>query len=175
MRLFIAIRPSEEFALALHDLQDRLHLAGVNGRFIEASDLHITLAFIGEWPENISEILPPVKKPFRITLSQLSVFPDKGVLCARVKPCDALDNTAKSVRHALAEAGIPFDKKAFFPHITLVRSLSLPKHTDLSQIKVPPAAMTVREITLYRSDRGKSGMVYTEIGSSVQIAMQNIL
>ncbi len=166
MRLFVAIQPAEKFLNSLSLLQDRLRRAGVGGRYIDEHNLHMTLAFIGEWPENISELLPAVKKPFPIVLSQIAVFPGSDVLCALTEPSEALDNTARAVRHSLADAGISFDKKAFFPHITLVRSLRLPKHVDLTQIKVPRAAMTVNEIALYRSDRGKNGMVYTVIGAS---------
>ena len=166
MRLFVAVQPTGEFISGLCLLQERLRCAGVGGRYIDEPNLHMTLAFIGEWSENISEILPAVKKPFPVVLSQIAVFPGSDVLCALTEPCEALDNTARAVRHSLADAGIPFDKKAFFPHITLVRNLRLPKHVDLTQIEVPRAAMTVQEVALYRSDRGKNGMVYTVIGTS---------
>ncbi len=166
MRLFVAIRPAEKFLNSLSLLQERLRRAGVGGRYIDEYNLHMTLAFIGEWPENISELLHAVKKPFPIVLSQIAVFPGSDVLCALTEPSEAPDNTARAVRHSLADAGIPFDKKAFFPHITLVRGLRLPKHVDLTQIEVPRAAMTVNEIALYRSDRGKNGLVYTVIGAS---------
>jgi 2'-5' RNA ligase len=32
-------------------------------------------------------------------------------------------------------------------------------------ISIPHKSMTVDKITLYRSDRGKHGMIYTELGS----------
>lgn len=166
MRLFVGIQPTEEFLNALCLLQERLLKAGVDGRFIDRSNLHMTLAFIGEWPENISELLPAVRKPFGIALSQLAVFPGSDVLCVQTQPCEALNNTAKSVRHSLSGAGIPFDRKAFLPHITLVRNLRMPKFADLALIEVSRAIMTVREVALYRSDRGKSGMAYTVIGTS---------
>ena len=82
MRLFIAIQPTKEFLSGLCLLQDRLRCAGVGGRYINEPDLHMTLAFIGEWLENISELLPAVKKPFPIVLSQIAVFPGSDVLCA---------------------------------------------------------------------------------------------
>ena len=36
----------------------------------------------------------------------------------------------------------------------------------LSEIAVPKVSMIVDDVCLYRSDRGKNGMVYTVIGSS---------
>ena len=68
----------------------------------------------------------------------------------------------KKLRYELAKADIPFDSANFSPHFTLAR------HADFSKgippVNVEPVTMTVDKITLYRSDRGKNGMVYTEIG-----------
>ena len=166
MRLFAAIQPSDDFRNALSALQDRLRDAGVTGRFQEPSNLHLTLAFIGEWPDNISELLPAVQKPFPITLSHLGVFPEARVLWAGVEPSEELDDLAKRVKHNLTEAGIPFDPKSFNPHITLIRKPVVPQDIDLSGIAVPPASMEVHEVCLYRSDHKKDGMVYTVIGNS---------
>ena len=69
MRLFVGLRPSEEFRAALSVLQSRLQSAGVAARYLDPSNLHLTLAFIGEWPENVSAILPPVEQPFTLTLA----------------------------------------------------------------------------------------------------------
>ena len=166
MRLFTAIQPSPGFRAALEDLQQRLREAGVTGRYREPDGLHLTLAFIGEWPEDITELLPAVRKPFSVTLSHLGIFPEANVLWAGVEPCEELDLLAKQVRHCLADAGIPFDRKSFSPHITLARKPFVPEKVILSEIPVPRVSMIVNDVCLYRSDRGKDGMVYTVIGSS---------
>ena len=72
-----------------------------------------------------------------------------------------LHNTAAQIRHFLADADIPFDRKKFSPHITLIRE---PNKPVLPAIEIPDASMTVGEIALMRSERGRSGMIYTEIG-----------
>ena len=164
MRLFAAIQPSPGFRSALEDLQGRLQEAGVTGKYRDASGLHMTLAFIGEWPEDVTEILPSVQKPFSITLSHLGVFPEANVLWAGTEPSEELENLAKQVRHCLADQGIPFDRKRFNPHITLARKPLVPESTVLSEIAVPSVSMIVDEICLYRSDCGKKGMAYTVIG-----------
>ena len=74
------------------------------------------------------------------------------------------------MRHSLADAGVPFDRKSFNPHITLARKPFVPEKTVLSEIKVPKVSMIVDDVCLYRSDRGKNGMVYTVIGSSSENA-----
>ena len=166
MRLFVAVEPSPGFLAALTDLQKRLREAGVTGRFRDPSGLHMTLAFIGEWPEDVTEILPVVQKPFSITLSHLGIFPDANVLWAGIRPSEELDHLAGQVRRNLAEKGIPFDRKHFNPHITLARKPFVPEKVILSEIGVPAVSMIVDDVCLYRSCRGKNGMAYTVIGRS---------
>jgi 2'-5' RNA ligase len=67
----------------------------------------------------------------------------------------------RRIRRALAEHDIPFDRKRFSPHITLLRRASgkLPGH------EIRPAVTRVESISLMRSDRGRNGMIYTELGA----------
>ena len=166
MRQFIALQPSPGILTALEDLQERLRIAGVTGKYRDPDGLHLTLAFIGEWPEEVTEVLPAVEKPFSVTLSHLGIFKEANVLWAGLRPCEELHHLAERVRHCLAEAGIPFDRKPFKPHITLVRKPFVPERIVFSEIPVPAVSMIVDEVCLYRSDRGKNGMVYTVIGSA---------
>ena len=165
MRLFAAVQPSPGFRSALADLQERLRAAGVTGKYREPDGLHLTLAFIGDWPEDVTEILPEVGKPFAVTLSHLGIFPEANVLWAGIAPSEELESLAKQVRRCLSDEGIPFDRKRFSPHFTLARKPSVPERVVLSEIAVPKVSMIVDNVCLYRSDRGKNGMVYTVIGS----------
>ena len=164
MRIFAALQPGAAFLEALTDLQDRLRAAGVEGRYLDPPYLHMTLAFIGEWPEDVTAVLPPVKEPFSVSLSHIGVFPQAKVLWAGVEPSDALKDLAALVRRNLRDAGIPFDPQEFSPHITLVRKPVLPDEGLLPEIKPRPASMTVREVCLYRSEHREEGMAYTVIG-----------
>ena len=164
MRLFIALQPPPDFCGALCALQDRLRAAGVTARYYAPANLHLTLAFIGQWEEDITPLLPPVETPFPITLSHPGVFPKARVLYAGVQPSEALNGLAARVRGTLDAARIPYDHQPFVPHITLGRKPVLPEGVALSGIAPPPAVMTVRGICLYRSDRGENGMEYTVIG-----------
>ena len=166
MRLFVAVEPSPGFLAVLTDLQERLREAGMTGKFRDPSGLHLTLAYIGEWPEDVTGILPVVRKPFSITLSHLGIFPEANVLWAGIRPCEELEHLAGQVRRNLANEGIPFDRKRFNPHITLARKPFVPERVILSEIGVPAVSMIVDDVCLYRSDRGKNGMVYTVIGKS---------
>ena len=97
MRIFVALQPAPAFRDALASLQDRLRAAGVTGRYLTPSNLHLTLAFIGMWPEDISGLLPSVQNPFPVTLSHLGIFPGAKVLWAGVDPSEALNALAQNV------------------------------------------------------------------------------
>lgn len=166
MRIFIGIRPSDEFRAALALLEDRLRDAGVTGRYLDPSNLHLTLAFIGEWPDaaGVLEVLPAVREPFSVTLSHPGIFPGANVLWAGIEPSEELEQLAAQVGKNLDDAGIPYDRKAFKAHITLARKPAVPEGIVLPEIAVPRVSMTVDEVCLYRSDRGENGMEYTVIG-----------
>lgn len=158
MRLFIAIQLSEALRRALTDMQAEMRRQNVRGNYTPPENLHLTLAFIGEYPDPdaVMEVLPTFK-PFGLTLSGAGAFGD--LWWAGVQRSEPLSGYVKALRHALSDAGIPFDRKRFSPHITLLR-----RAQGQPVLHVPPAAMTVRRVSLMRSDRGKSGMIYTEIG-----------
>ena len=50
MRLFLAVNLSPEMKNALTDVQRAMYDRGVRGNFTAAENLHLTLAFIGEYP-----------------------------------------------------------------------------------------------------------------------------
>lgn len=161
MRLFIAVNLTQEIKEELIDLQNDWYDEGVRGNYSPEENLHLTLAFIGEYPDpkRVADALKSVTfAPFPITIEGVGAFDD--LWWAGLEHSPALGAVAKQIRRALGYAGIPFDKKKFSPHITLLRRASAPA--------IPPSAlkrtsMTVDTISLMRSERGKIGMIYTEI------------
>ena len=166
MRLFVGVEPTPDFRAALSEVQTRLLAAGAEGRYLPPSNLHMTLAFIGEWPEDVTEVLPAVPKPFSVTLSGLGVFTGSKVLWAGVRPSPELNSLAAEVRKRLDAAEIPYDRQSFNPHITLIRKPVLPDGGILTSVQAPPVSMTVREVCLYQSVHEADGMKYTVIGRS---------
>ena len=164
MRLFVGLQPDEAARAALTELQLRLQDAGVAAIYPEPASLHMTLAFIGEWPENAAGTLPAVKHPFRLTLSHVGLFREARVIWAGTEESEELNQLAQQVRINLTDAGIPFDPKPFVPHFTLARKPVVPEGLDLSGMEVPAAVIPVSDVYLFRSDRGEKGMVYSVIG-----------
>ena len=161
MRLFLAVRLSPSMREALVDAQNALYACGVRGNYSPAENLHLTLAFIGEYPdpEAVLEALAAVRfSPFPLGLEGLGCFGD--LWWAGMRDSAPLAALARKLLHALAERDIPFDRKRFSPHITLLRKA----RGQLPGIALADAAMTVDAVSLMRSDRGKRGMIYTELG-----------
>ena len=162
MRLFIAIHLSEPMKEALTAVQKTMYGCGIRGNYGSKDNLHLTLAFIGDYPdpERVLDALASVSFfPFPITLEGLGAFGD--LWWAGLRETPALTAVVRRIRRALAEHGIPFDKKRFSPHITLLRRA----RGEMPGIAVEPCSMEVEAISLLRSDRGKNGMIYTELGT----------
>ena len=162
MRLFIAINISPEMKDALTDAQRIMYDCGVRGNFTSEENLHLTLAFIGEYPnaETVMDAISGVKfTPFELVLDGIGRFDD--LWWAGLQDSAALVAVVRRVRRALAENEIPFDRKRFSPHITLIRKAS----RDAAGIAIAPETMTVRTISLMSSKRGRNGMIYTEVGT----------
>ena len=86
MRLFIAIRLSDEMKKALINCMHDLKKQGVEGNYVPARNLHMTLAFIGEYdnPGKVKEIMEKVPLPeFRLSLGDKGNF--GNILWAGVK------------------------------------------------------------------------------------------
>ena len=161
MRLFLAICLSPAMKDALVCAQNALYDRGVRGNYTPEENLHLTLAFIGEYPdaEAVLEALSSVSfSPFALQLEGMGCFGD--LWWAGMEASESLTALAGKLRRALAAAGIPFDRKRFSPHITLLRKA----RGRVPGIAVAPASMRVDAVSLMRSDRGKSGMIYTELG-----------
>ncbi|MDO4973784.1 MAG: RNA 2',3'-cyclic phosphodiesterase [Eubacteriales bacterium] len=162
MRLFVAVRLSPELRKALIQVQNAMRDHGVRGNFTPEENLHLTLAFIGDYPDEqaVLDALSTVRfTPFTLSLDGVGCFGD--LWWAGVQESAPLAALARRVRRALAENGIPFDRKRFSPHITLIRKAS----RDAAGMAAAPVSMSVDAFSLMRSDRGRRGMIYTELGS----------
>ena len=160
MRLFVAIELSDAVKDALIEAQNRMYDRGVRGSYTQEENLHLTLAFIGEYAEAepIVDARSAVSfSAFVLALDGFGCFGDLWWAGLRASP--ALDALARRVRYALAEQGIPFDRKRFSPHITLLRKAK----GAVPPLRTQSAEMTVDAFTLMRSDRGENGMIYTPL------------
>ena len=112
MRLFIAIRLSDEMCKALVQCMHDLKKQGVEGSYVPAQNLHMTLAFIGEYkdPDKVKKVMEKVSLPqCRLSLSEKGNF--GNLLWAGVKGNQKLKFYVKELREELKNNGIPFDQE----------------------------------------------------------------
>ena len=158
MRLFVAILLSPEMQKALVACMHDLKKQGVEGNYVPAENLHMTLAFIGEYddPKKVKQVLERVPLPrFRLTLSEKGNF--GNLLWAGVKGNQKLSAYVKDLRAALKEEGIPFENDKFVPHITLIRKMSV---RNPYQLRIPKLEMTVKKASLMKSDQKDGKTLY---------------
>ncbi len=142
MRLFISINFDEDAKSRMLAVQRRLRQKGQGrGRFTSPDNLHLTLAFLGEQPE---ESVPVIKEIMStIAVPQMTLrFSDVG--CFRqgsgrrgsdrrgselwwigTESDPALISLQKDLVRKLRAAGFSVDGKKFVPHITLAREMDI--------------------------------------------------
>ena len=166
MRLFIAVNLNDEMKDALIDIQDTMRTYGIRGRDTIPENMHLTLAFIGEYddPDRVKEIVESIEiRPFVLSLKGVGAFRD--LWWAGIENSAPLQSISRRLRRALAEADVPFDRKKFSPHITIIRRAH-GRIEDVPAEELEPyfgTSMTVDHISLMRSDRGKNRMIYSEL------------
>lgn len=129
IRLFAAIPIPSEISDGLFKLRQPIPGA----KWIEPSDYHLTLCFVGdidnrdatEFADELSRI---EMTPFPLRISSLDVFggDDPHVLWAGISPSAELDNLQEKVKRASRSAGLKPDPKPFKPHVTLARLRNSP-------------------------------------------------
>jgi len=165
MRLFIAILFDDRILNSLTAYQDELKTLGVTGNYSKRDNLHITLAFIGDYedPDKVLDIMRSVSfRPVKISLDGTGSFGD--LFWVGLSDNYQLAGYVKRLRKELSANGIPFDRKRFSPHITLIRKCSPGGSEEIIMPDPPAGSMTAARVSLMRSERGENGMIYTEIG-----------
>lgn len=124
IRLFTALEIADAAAERLFRLQ-----TGMDGaRWIERADLHITLRFFGDMPENVADDLDaelamiPFQPP-TIELEGIGVFGGArpSALYVGVKPNDRLSLLQQRHEAAARRVGLAATKRSFMPHVTIAR------------------------------------------------------
>lgn len=172
MRLFTAIDIPTEIQRRLSTMG-----RGIQGtRPVPQHQLHLTLKFIGEVPEDllqpIQEILASlVVAPFSLSLQGLGCLPSRGharIVWVGVREGSGLQLLFRAIEDSLAPLGIARDRRQYFPHVTLLR-LKNPSIADLRKFlsehaSFATAPFAVQFYTLYSSRLTTQGAIHTSEG-----------
>ena len=177
MRLFTAVDPPAEVHRRLQELLDTLRRSA-RLRWTKPQNLHVTLKFIGEYPEQdlpaLAGALCGVRWPgeFEVKVRGLGFFPNERaprVFWAGVEAGPELRELAGRIDRALVSLGVPAERRAFSPHLTMAR---IEGRTPLEGLRQAIDRLETVEFGgfrpdrfyLYRSQPGPGGSVYTRIG-----------
>jgi 2'-5' RNA ligase len=169
-RLFVAIRPPESIRDLLIDAMDD----SPELRWVAEDNLHLTLRFIGEverpLADDIAHALGQIRfDRFALRLLGVGQFAGRtgGALWAGVEPRDAVAALAAKVERACVLAGVPPERKAFHPHVTLARygrssAAAAASFTERRRSLASPP-FPVDEFTFFESRLSRHGAHYEEV------------
>ena len=125
-------------------------------RFVSSTNLHLTLAFLGDVSpadaQRLSAAIRPLATltPRTITIGRVGTFDRQRILYAGLTPAESLAPVVREVRSVIERMGLPMDKKPFRAHITLARdwrrgypTMTMPSRTV--QLSGPVLLETVRD------------------------------
>ena len=176
MRLFTGIDLPEDVRERLERLLMHLRPAA-HLKWSPVYNLHVTLKFIGEWPE---EKLPqlqaalrslPARDAIPVEVKGLGWFPNAHhprVFWVAVHGGDALSALARDTDVVLAPLGIAKEDRAFTAHLTLAR---IKEPVPLQALRgaleklesVEFGNFLADRFYLFRSQPGAAGSIYTKL------------
>lgn len=150
-------------------------LSGEAIKWTDLSNIHITLAFLGDTPEEKLEVLNGMLKQkcenkgrFEITLKGLGLFKsisEPKVFWAGIYQSDHLNTLQSDITAGLIVHGFPTEDRPFSPHLTIGRikhisdkdklKIILLKHHSTDIQRVP-----VTEVIVYESVLRQEGPLY---------------
>jgi 2'-5' RNA ligase len=171
MRTFVAleINPEvqERIACFMEKTREQFSAAA---RWTRLESLHLTLKFIGEQPDDklsaIKQALSTVRmQPFQIAFRGCGFFAlgrRNGVLWAGVEAGPELTEAANKIENAILAVGIPKDRLAFNPHVTLAQNIAAEDFRRYAETTAPLLSpdfgiMRAHQFFLFQSERRKEG------------------
>ena len=167
MRYFIALDIPEKSRQELKIIQQKLKTLIPEASLQEPEQLHLTIAFIGERPEELKEKLIEVMaeaskniKPFSVAPSFIDGFPHlhtARVLWAGVKgEVDDLYILRHNIKDGLSSLNLTTDERRYVPHIALAKLPKIILTKDIEEklqslLDEDLAPITVSSVKLFES------------------------
>lgn len=175
-RLFVAVLFDKPVLDGLCNAMEALREHTEQGNFTLRENLHLTLVFIGETPcaADVRQAMDAVcMQPFPLKIAGLGRFRrDGGDICwAGVEISSMLSDLYHTLVRSLSAVGFTPENRPYTPHLTLGRKVVLAPEFDLKAFGayIPELSMTVRKISLMKSERIYGKLTYTEIYSKALI------
>ena len=178
IRTFIAVDLPQEIKMEIDKMIAGFRQLNANIRWVKAANLHLTLRFLGDIPE---EAIPPLAENikgntqgfgrFDLSLSGLGAFPNlrrpRVIWIGSGSGTDRLKSLAAKVEQATIESGFGKGDKPFSSHLTIGR-VKFSRGLDqlLAQIEkteYESSSFGVNEVIIFKSDLSPAGPKYTRL------------
>jgi len=177
MRAFLGLALPEEVRASLAALQRRLAASQADVKWVEPSNLHVTLTFLGDISdvqrqavERLTARVAGGDAPFELGLGSLGAFPSleapRVVWVGLTDGAKRLAHLADAIEREGGALSLRREERAFSPHLTIGRVRSSQRREALAQqlrtaAWQPPPPWRVSSVTLYESVLGSVGPRYT--------------
>lgn len=132
MRFFIALEIPNENRLQFQAIQTKLHTLIPQARITDPDKIHLTLAFLGEQPDQLKDRLVEIIKnavveipSFEVTPAYIDGFPNlhsPNILWVGVKgDIDKVLHIREHIKDGLVNLHLPVDERRFVPHISIAK------------------------------------------------------
>ena len=132
MRFFIALEIPSKNLLQFQAIQSKLHTLIPQSRMTNLDKIHLTLAFLGEQPEQLQDQLAEIIQKaaenipcFEVTPAYIDGFPNlhhPQVLWVGVKgDIDKILLIRERIKDGLENLHLPADERHFIPHISIAK------------------------------------------------------
>ena len=171
MRVFIALGLPQKTKDNLERSSFEFKALSSSGSFVPKDNFHLTLHFLGEVAPSdltfIQSAMDGVKNlpAPELAVSQFTVLRASDVVCAKLKPCQALTELHDELGQNLERHGFVVEHRAYRPHITLIRkkNFTLPFSEVTKSVNVYNMPFVASELTLFESVFTSSGVTYREL------------
>lgn len=190
LRLFVAVNFSDRTKNRIESLINQLKIIPADAKWVSRDNLHITLKFLGNVPEDQVPALVFALKgaaegiaPIKLELGGFGLFPGSSrprvFWLGSAGQLAMLSQLHDHVQTALERIGMKVEKKRFTPHLTLARLRSPARIDEImeeaAQLTANDrilASETIKSFELMSSILGQKGPTYA-IMTKIQLKNNN--
>ncbi len=191
MRLFIALDLEDHIREKIVRFMDGVRGFAPDARWVRAESLHVTLKFVGQWPDKrlleLRDSLQSIHaEGLEVAFADYGFFPTAKaprVFWVGIHSGPQLASLAAAIDTKLSLLGIAPEEHAFSPHLTLARraggsgsprkskgdyrnqSFARLQEKLAAMSKLDFGSMIAREFFLYQSELSPGGSRYTKLSA----------
>ena len=171
LRAFVALELSEGLRGRILELQSELSKRAPGVRWIARGAVHLTLRFLGQAsPKQLALMGEALKTASaacpatKALVTGVGTFPERGhprVLWLGLRVAPEVMALQVACESAAVKAGFAPENRAFLPHLTLGRWRDRAPRPTLPGVDLGSTVLDT--LTLFRSDLGRGGAIYTPL------------